>query len=138
MELRQIQLIVETYFDLKINVKSRRRDIVDARKMYFGLCKNFTNYGLVQMGYSLNKNHATALYNIVSCKDLRQTDIDFDRKYLALYKKISFLQSNKWKPKTYTLPKVIHPGILRHADKKSIRKIFNKRRSITKQRYELH
>ena len=45
MELQQIKLIVERHFEVNIDVKSRRRHLVDARKMYFGLCRDFTKYG---------------------------------------------------------------------------------------------
>tara|TARA_B110000285_G_scaffold222804_1_gene277434 strand:- start:2 stop:388 length:387 start_codon:yes stop_codon:yes gene_type:complete len=127
MELQQIKLIVERHFEVNIDVKSRRRHLVDARKIYFGLCRDFTKYGLLKMAQTLHRDHATALHNIRSCKDLRKTDPEFNRIYIILYKKVSLLELNDWKPKPIIIPKIIHPLKLRYADKKSIRKIFNKR-----------
>ncbi|BAQ92567.1 chromosomal replication initiation protein [uncultured Mediterranean phage uvMED] len=138
MELYKIQFIVENYFGYKINVKSRRRRLVDARKIYFGLCREFTRSGLFEIGKSLNRDHATALHNIRSCKDLRQTDPDFNRKYLDLYKQVNSLKANNWIPKKIIIPKVIHPGVFMYGTKESIRKIFDKRRSTSKQRNVLY
>lgn len=136
MDLHQIQLIVERYFALKINVKSRRRHLVDARKMYFGLCRDFTKHGLAVLGNSLKRDHATALHNIRSCKDLRQTDPDFNRNYIDLYRQVSDLQSKGWeKPLLLIVPKVIHPGRFRklgYVKTKSIRKVFNQRGQTSK------
>jgi len=138
MELYKIQFLVENYFGYKINIKCRQRHLVDARKIYFGLCRDFTRYGLAVMGKTLNRDHATALHNIRSCKDLRQTDPDFNRKYIALYKQVNALKANNWIPKKIIIPKVIHPGRFIYGTKKSIREVFNKRRQITKQRDVLH
>ena len=138
IKLKQIELIVERYFAMKINVKSRSRYLVDARKMYFSLARVFTGKSLAVIGNSLNRDHATALHNIRSCDDLRKTDKEFDEKYIALYNIVSRLKPDVKKNKTYEIPRVIHPGYFRYADKKSIRKIFNKRGQATKQRYELY
>ena len=138
MKLEQIKTIVETYFKMEIGVKSRKRDLVDARKMYFSLARSFTRKSLAVIGSSLNRDHATALYNIRSCNDLRKTDKEFSEKYIALHKLVSLLKPDFKKNKIYTVPRAIHPGYFRYADKKSIRKIFNKGGQAPKQRYELY
>ena len=74
----------------------------------------------------MNRNHATALYNVRSCKDLIKTDKEFKNKYLILFKTLNSLESDNYKYKRINIPRVIHPGFLRYADKKSIRKVFNK------------
>lgn len=135
MELQSIKLTVEEYFGCFINVKSRRRYIVDARKIYFGLCREFTKYSLATLGQSMDRDHATALHNIRSCMNLIETDKDFRDKYIALYKRVSKLKRNQWIPERVIIPSVIHPGRFRYGQIKSIRKIFNKRGQATKQRY---
>ena len=141
MELQIIKLAVERHFGFNINVRCRERHIVDARKMYFSLCRDFTKKSLMLIGRSMDRDHATALHNIRSCKDLRKTDPDFNRNYIALYRQLSMLKSNAWKFKAYNAPKVIHPGRflkLGYGKSKSIRKVFNQRGQAPEQRYELY
>src|SRR6056300_1041466 len=138
MELQQIQRKVENHFGFFINVKSRKRHLVDARKMYFALCREFTKKSLTEIGRSLEMDHSSVLHNSKSCKDLIKTDIEFAKHYITLFNQVSLLKSNDWKIPKARVPKHIHPGYLRYADKKSIRKIFNKRGPTSKQRYELH
>jgi len=138
MELQQIKLIVERHFGMNINVKSRERYIVDARRIYFNLCRDFTKKSLMLIGRSMDRDHATALHNIRSSRDLRKTDPDYNKKYIDLYRQVSLLDSNKSKFKTVEIPKYIHPGRFRYGKTKSLRKIFDQRGQITKQRNELH
>lgn len=138
MELQKIRTKVENHFGFFINVKSRNRHLVDARKMYFALCREFTKKSLTEIGRSLEMDHSSVLHNTKSCKDLIKTDIKFAKHYITLFGQVSLLKSNDWKIPKATVPKYIHPGYLRYADKKSIRKIFNKRGPTPKQRYELY
>jgi hypothetical protein len=141
VDLQTIKLTVERYFGFNLNVRCRERHIVDARKMYFSLCRDFTKSSLMLIGRSMDRDHATALHNIRSCKDLRKTDAEFNEKYIALYRRLSMLKSDSWKFKAYNVPKVIHPGRflkLGYGKTKSIRKVFNQRGYTPKQRYELY
>lgn len=138
MEIKEIRKIVELYFNMDISIKSRERHLVDARKMYFGLCYEFCKETLTKMGTSVGRDHSTVLYNVRSCKDLRKTDRFFNDKYIALYNLVCLHKQKKIKKTIYTMPRAIHPGFLRYADKKSIRKVFNKRGQAPKQRYELY
>ena len=141
LDLQLIKLTVETYFGCTLNVRSRERHIVDARKIYFSLCREFTKSSLMLIGRSMNRDHATAMHNIKSCNDLRKTDPEFNEKYIALYKRLSMFKSDSWKFKPYNAPKVIHPGRFRnlgYGKTKPIRKVFNQRGPTPKQRYELY
>ena len=130
VDLQLIKLTVERYFGYNLNVRCRERHIVDARKIYFSLCREFTKSSLMLIGRSMDRDHATALHNIKSCKDLRKTDPEFNEKYIALYRQLSVFKSDSWKFKPYNAPKVIHPGRFRnlgYVKTKSIRKVFNQR-----------
>ena len=134
----QIKTKVENHFGFFINVRSRKRHLVDARKIYFGLCREFTKKSLTEIGRSMERDHASALHNIRSCKDLFQTDPEFKRNYIILFREVNLLRLDKWKIPKAEIPQFIHPGYLIYADKKSIRKVFNKRRPTPKQRYKLY
>ena len=128
MEIKEVRKIVELYFNIDISIRSRERHLVDARKMYFGLCSEFCKVTLTKMGTSIGKDHSTVLYNVRSCRDLRNTDRYFNDKYIALYNLVCQQRQKKIKKTIYTAPRAVHPGYLRYADKKSIRKVFIKRR----------
>lgn len=141
LDLQLIKLTVERYFGFTLNVRSRERNIVDARKIYFGLSRKFTKSSLSLIGRSMDRDHATALHNIRSCNDLRKTDPEFNEKYIALYRQLSIYKSDSWKFKAYNAPKVIHPGRfikLGYGKTKSLRKVFNQGGQTPKQRYELY
>ena len=138
MELIQIKTKVENHFGFFINVRSRKRHLVDARKIYFGLCREFTKKSLTEIGRSMERDHASALHNIRSCRDLFETDPEFKKHYITLFREVNALISIPFKIILPTVPQFIHPGYLRYADKKSIRKVLNKRRPTPKQRYKLY
>ena len=141
LDLQLIKLTVERYFGFTLNVRSRERNIVDARKIYFGLSREFTKSSLSLIGRSMDRDHATALHNIRSCNDLRKTDPEFNEKYIALYRRLSMFKSDSWKFKAYNVPKVIHQGRfikLGYGKTKSLRKVFNQGGQTPKQRNELY
>ena len=64
LTLYQIKLLVSK--DLKLNIKKnvRTRKYVYARAIYFKLCKEFTHASLVEIGESVNKEHATVIHGL--------------------------------------------------------------------------
>lgn len=48
------------------NRKSRKREYVEARSLYFKLMKDLTNMGLVSIGRTLQKDHACVIHSIKS------------------------------------------------------------------------
>ena len=138
LDLLTIQMEVEKHFGFRINVKSRRRNIVDARRLYFRLAREFTTHGLYRLGASMDRDHATALFAIRTCKDICAVDKEFNAKYLTLRRKLEIKNSEKYKKNLFVTPRVVHPGRFRYGKTKSISKVFNQRGYITKQRNELH
>lgn len=64
------------YEDLK--KKSRRRSLVEGRKMYCYFIKNKLGWSLKQIGDSIgNRDHTTVIHNIKGFGDLYQTDDTF-------------------------------------------------------------
>lgn len=64
MELKQIREIVEKHTKIDIGDKSRIQKFVYTRAMYFTLCREYTLFGLAEIGNSIGKNHATVLHGI--------------------------------------------------------------------------
>lgn len=64
MKIRDIRSLVEMKLDLDLSDKSRKRELVYARAIYFKLCRVLTKETLYRIGKSLNQNHATVLNGI--------------------------------------------------------------------------
>jgi len=75
-------------------IKSRRRNLVDARRTFFHIIKHFYDINELEMSISLPFNyHRTTIMFQVDCAD---DLIKFDSKYLEKYKNVykSFTGSN--------------------------------------------
>lgn len=64
MTLNQIQEYVQDQTGLDLTTKSRERDYVYARAVYFYLCREHTPFSTKKIGGSLGKDHATVLHAI--------------------------------------------------------------------------
>jgi hypothetical protein len=125
--LSQIKNVIEKETGIRINTKKRLRYIVDLRKMFFYIARKHTDISLSYLGAYLNRDHATALHNINSAKNLIETEPKFKNKLLKLEKLVlsSISLDNK---KTTVIPqRKIHPARLRYAEK-SLREILIQRR----------
>ncbi|MBS4012211.1 MAG: chromosomal replication initiator protein DnaA [Bacteroidetes bacterium] len=80
-----IQKVVSNYFNIpldKINSKTRKREIVQARQLAMYFSKAFTKASLASIGSKLgNKDHATVLHACKTVKNLSDTDKNF-KKYV--------------------------------------------------------
>ena len=63
--LRKIKQLVEVETKIKdISVKSRKKDIVTARVMYYYLSRKYTSASYERIAGYLNRNHATAIHSL--------------------------------------------------------------------------
>lgn len=61
---KMINEVVNNYFELNIKRNTRKRPYVEARAIYFKLCRDFTRLSLEQIGNKVNRNHASVLHGI--------------------------------------------------------------------------
>ena len=84
-------------YDLNDEQKNKRRirEHVDIRRMYFGLCREYTPLSLAEIGKSIKpkKDHATVLYNVRELKDLMFIDKKLRMKYDNLRSRVEFIKS---------------------------------------------
>ena len=84
-EAKKISLLVEEIFDTKMSVKSRTKNIVDARKAAAYLIRKYTNLSLNEIRQFIGVgDHTTVMYNINSAKDLIETEEWFRNKVAFL------------------------------------------------------
>jgi len=88
-EAKKISLLVEEIFDTKMSVKSRTKNIVDARKAAAYLIRKHTKLSLSEIRQFIGVgDHTTVMYNINSAKDLIDTADWFRNKIAFLEKRI--------------------------------------------------
>ncbi|MDZ7775172.1 MAG: chromosomal replication initiator protein DnaA [Bacteroidales bacterium] len=88
-----IQKIISDYFKIpveKINSKTRKREIVQARQLSMYFAKRFTKSSLSTIGLNCgNKDHATVLHACRTINNLRETDKQFKQYINDIEKRIN-------------------------------------------------
>jgi hypothetical protein len=104
MEMKPIQKLLIKLFDNNFTLPTRNRENVYQRAVYYKLCRDFTRYSTIDIGNSINRNHATVLHGLKLFMCLITWKED---KYLDVYKEARIkltdkLNKNKsWRNKTY-------------------------------------
>lgn len=79
-----IYKIVEDYFSIDLDTKKRTRESVDARNLYYKLCKEFIYISNRIIGEKVNRDHATVIAGTKSINNLISTDKTTKEIYLTL------------------------------------------------------
>ena len=72
--------IVNGVYDVDIKTKSRKRNIIDARTVFYHLLYN-EGYSLTDIGRAINKNHATVINGLRLFEIILKTDVQFNTNY---------------------------------------------------------
>ena len=95
MNKETIKEIVESYFEISISRNTRKRQYVEARAIYFKLCREFTQLSLEQIGKSVNRDHASVLHGVRSINTWVQVDKRMSNSMHILRNKIINYQIEK-------------------------------------------
>lgn len=95
MNKETIKEIVESYFELSISRNTRKRQYVEARAIYFKLCREFTQLSLEQIGESVNRDHASVLHGVRSINTWVEVDKRMNNSMHILRNKIINYQIEK-------------------------------------------
>jgi len=95
MNKETIKEIVESYFEISISRNTRKRQYVEARAIYFKLCRIFTQLSLEQIGKSVNRDHASVLHGVKSINTWVQVDKRMNNNMRILKNKIINYQIEK-------------------------------------------
>ncbi len=120
-ELKEIYNVVCDLYRVDIRKKCRKRNYVEARTIYFALCREFTKYPFKIIGSFIDRDHATCVHGLKVYNDLMQTDKVF-REYTkrALYKCCMMLGSDYDDSKKFLVDNFVQLGT------KQQRSILNK------------
>lgn len=67
--LQEIKHLVEKELQLNLDYKTRKREYVFARAVYYRLCHEFTKCSLTAIGKEVNKDHATVIHGLKIFKE---------------------------------------------------------------------
>ena len=95
MNKETIKEIVENYFEISISRNTRKRQYVEARAIYFKLCRIFTQLSLEQIGKSVNRDHASVLHGCRSINTWVEVDKRINNNMRILKNKIVNYQIEK-------------------------------------------
>lgn len=89
---------IHDFFKIDINQKTRKREVVEARFMFYELCRK-NRMSLSQIGRFVGKDHATVLHGTKRFEILCEVDVDFKNNFKALKSIVDFRSSRKVVPK---------------------------------------
>lgn len=81
-EVEKLKKIVNEIFSVDIESKSRKRDLVDARKIYAKILRE-QGYGYEKIAKTINKDHATIIHYLKYIDHILSYDKDLMDKYMA-------------------------------------------------------
>lgn len=72
VDLKSIREFVENSLGINLMRNTREREYVEARSLYFKLCRDFTSKSWSDMAKTLGKNHATAIHSVNNVYDVAE------------------------------------------------------------------
>lgn len=91
--LKTVAQIVLNYLQLdKFEIKSRQREYVQQRWLYFAMARRYTSYGLGKIGALIGKDHATVLHGL----NALESDMRFDRKLQAKHEDLKIIFASEF------------------------------------------
>ena len=78
----ELKKIVNDVFLVDIDIENRKRDVVDARKVYSKILRD-SGYSYELIGKTINKNHATIMHYVKNIEHLMSYDQILRNKYVA-------------------------------------------------------
>ena len=85
MKPEKIKNLVESELGIDITSKSRKRELVYARAIYFKICKDRTNLSLKDIGKTMQLDHATVLHAITNIFPAFEM---YNPEYMEIYNRI--------------------------------------------------
>ena len=95
MNKEMIKEIVSNYFELDIVRNTRKRQYVEARAMFYKLCREFTKLSLEEIGKQVKRDHASVLHGIRSLNNWIEYDNRIKNNLRILRNKISHFEDEK-------------------------------------------
>jgi len=93
MEIETIKQLVNKNTKVNIDTRRRHRDIVEARALYYKLCREYTFKSLSEIGKSVSRDHATVLWGLKNFENWANQNVALKSTYLNIKTKIETIQA---------------------------------------------
>jgi len=90
-----IKEIVDNYFELNLKRNTRKRQYVEARAIFYKLCREFTKLSLEEIGEQVNRDHASVLHGIRSLNNWIEYDNRIKNNLRILRNKVRNFEDEK-------------------------------------------
>lgn len=90
-DVSHIETIVTEVTGYNIQSKTRSRKVVEARAIYYYLCKKYTNYSLKDIGSTVGKDHATVIHGLKAINDWMELYPDYKKRLEACDLKLKYV-----------------------------------------------
>ena len=77
IEPKHLEAVVREVTRTDVRSQSRHRPNVEARAIYFHLCKQFTSLSLYEIGKTMGKDHATVIHGVKRCLEWSELYKDY-------------------------------------------------------------
>jgi len=94
ISLKDIREFVEKKLELNISNKTRKRKYIDARSLYFKICRDFTLSTFEEIGETLRLNHATVIHGV---KNIYPVASVYNKKIEETYDLFCLVYTGKYK-----------------------------------------
>jgi predicted transcriptional regulator len=84
-KLEKYKNLVEDYYGIDLMLKSRKTIYVQARAIYYYLCREFSSLPVTKIALSLGKTHATVLHALNELPYMRKFDSNFNKNFYEIY-----------------------------------------------------
>jgi len=88
MSAKLIKEIVEQHYKLDITTKTRKREYVEARAIYFYLTRQYTRMSLSSIGKTMDRDHSTVLHFERLMPHWLKHDIQLKEDYKSINKRV--------------------------------------------------
>lgn len=95
MKMQKYKELVEDFYGIDLTLKCRKTIYIEARAIYYYLCRNLGNYSLNKIAKSLDKNHATVMNGLAELPYMRKSNSNLDKNFYELYEIAQALDKRK-------------------------------------------
>ena len=95
MNKQMIKEIVDNYFELNLKRNTRKRQYVEARAIFYKLCREFTKLSLEEIGKQVDRDHASVLHGIRSLNNWIEYDNRIKNNLRILRNKVRNFEDEK-------------------------------------------
>ena len=95
MKMQKYRELVEDFYGIDLGLKCRKTIYIEARALYYYLCRNLGRYSLNKIAQSLDKNHATVMHALAELPYMRKFNTKLDENFYELYEIAEALDKEK-------------------------------------------